>query len=359
MNISLLSKRWWKLDNENGLWQKIVKFKYLKNSSICTVRHRQNDSPIWSDLLKIRNIYLQGRRMEKETLFWKDIWLYDQPLYILYPDLFAMCQKPDLTVFQVIADIHSVTFSRWLVDMWKENWDQIVHDIANVHLSDGVDVVKWKFGSKGHFSVKSVYNALTVNDSGPYHAKIWKGNIPAKIKIFLWLILNNAILTKDNMVKRKWQGDPSCYFCNPHESANHLLFQCSVAKAVWAIVATSLGADNIPRNLEQCWSWCEQWLPLGETFHTMGIAAVCWALWKTRNKTCFEGKTVHDPASIVCYACTLMSYWAGLFADDDKVALEAGINVLLQIALKLTKKRKQVDGDQNLLQGPQDGSEAP
>lgn len=56
---------------------------------------------------------------------------------------------------------------------------------------------------KGSFSVKSVYNALSTNENGPYHKKIWQGKIPAKIKIFLWLVLNNAVLTKDNLVKRK------------------------------------------------------------------------------------------------------------------------------------------------------------
>jgi len=33
------------------------------------------------------------------------------------------------------------------------------------------------------------------------------------------LLENNAILTKEvNMIKRKWKGDPSCYFCNQLES---------------------------------------------------------------------------------------------------------------------------------------------
>ena len=118
------------------------------------------------------------------------------------------------------------------------------------------------------------------------------------------------------------------------------LFQCSVAKAVWAIIALSLGANNIPKSLEQAWVWCEKWLPLAKKYHTLGIAAVCWVIWKTRNKICFEGKTIHDPASIVCYACVLMSYWAGLYPDVDKEALEAGINTMLQIAMKLVKKKK-------------------
>ena len=64
-------------------------------------------------------------------------------------------------------------------------------------------MVSWKFGLKGIFSVKSVYNALTVNEIGRYHKKIWKGKILEKLKKKIWMALNNAILTKDNMVKRK------------------------------------------------------------------------------------------------------------------------------------------------------------
>jgi hypothetical protein len=63
INISLLCKWWWRLDNEQGLWQDIIKFKYLRGKSICTVTHRQTDSPIWADLLKIREVYLQGRKL--------------------------------------------------------------------------------------------------------------------------------------------------------------------------------------------------------------------------------------------------------------------------------------------------------
>jgi hypothetical protein len=60
LNISLLCKWWWRLDKEEGLWQKIVKFKYLKNSSIDSVKHKPSDSTVWADLLKIKDIYLQG-----------------------------------------------------------------------------------------------------------------------------------------------------------------------------------------------------------------------------------------------------------------------------------------------------------
>ena len=162
------------------------------------------------------------------------------------------------------------------------------------------------------------------------------------------MALNNAILTKDNMIKRNWPGDPSCYFCSQPETVDHLLFQCSTAKVVWATVAVCFGASNVPRYLNQCWEWCEKWLPLGEKFHTLGIAAVCWAIWKARNKLCFEGKLILNPISIVCHACTLMSYWAGLYAGMDREALEEGINtIMLRIATGLLNKKPR-KGEQHL-----------
>ena len=73
MNVSLLTKWWWKLDKEEGLWQRIVKSKYLKNGSLLDVSHKQSDSAIWTDLLKVKDVYLQGRkravRNGKNTFF--------------------------------------------------------------------------------------------------------------------------------------------------------------------------------------------------------------------------------------------------------------------------------------------------
>lgn len=97
------------------------------------------------------------------------------------------------------------------------------------------------------------------------------------------------------MLKRNWKGDPSCYFCRQPETVSHLLFTCPVAKVVWATIATCFGANNIPSSFEQSWAWCETWIPHGKKFHVVGIAAVCWAIWKMRNKICFDGKRLHNP----------------------------------------------------------------
>jgi hypothetical protein len=45
-------------------------------------------------------------------------------------------------------------------------------------------------------------------DIAPSFKIIWKSKLSEKIKIFTWLVAQGAILTKDNMLKRKWQGSP-------------------------------------------------------------------------------------------------------------------------------------------------------
>jgi hypothetical protein len=74
---------------------------------------------------------------------------------------------------------------------------------------------------------------------------------------------NNVVLTKENMSRRNWPGDPSCCFCLAPKSIDHLFFLCPVAKAIWGLVGIRLGATNIPGNLSQYKIWVQHWLPGG------------------------------------------------------------------------------------------------
>jgi hypothetical protein len=90
------------------------------------------------------------------------------------------------------------------------------------------------------------------------------------------------------------------------------------------------------------------WLPLG-------VAAICWALWKCRNKVVFEKKVTKNPLEIICHACTLMIYWLGLFVELDRDQLIEGANTMLRVAkevlaAQLTRQVNQLlleDGNQS------------
>jgi hypothetical protein len=81
--------------------------------------------------------------------------------------------------------------------------------------------------------VKSVYKQLSKHEFGPSFKRIWKAKLPEKIKVFMWFMEQNVILTKDNLLKKKWQGSPNCYMCGEPESVDHLFFSCPVAKVTW------------------------------------------------------------------------------------------------------------------------------
>lgn len=111
-------------------------------------------------------------------------------------------------------------------------------------------MIKWRWERRGTFSVKTLYESLSSGSYGRPLRRIWKGKIPPKIKIFMWLLENGVILTKDNMIRRNWSGNPTCFFCENDESIDHLFFACPVARVVCGCVAVCLESSYIPGCLE-------------------------------------------------------------------------------------------------------------
>ena len=86
----------------------------------------------------------------------------------------------------------------------------------------------------------------------------------------------------------------------------------------------------------------------------VGGCAICWAIWKARNRACFDKKLIKNPTEIICHAGALMKFWAGLFAEVDREMLEEGVNAMMKIAMNiLTSKRSKT----SLAQDKQDMSD--
>ena len=80
----------------------------------------------------------------------------------------------------------------------------------------------------------------------------------------------------------------------------------------WRAVACMFGTDLCPNNMWQAYSWCHSFFPEGEVFYTMGIAAICWAIWTCRNRATFEFIPLKSPFECTFSTCALLCYWAGL-----------------------------------------------
>jgi hypothetical protein len=71
-----------------------------------------------------------------------------------------------------------------------------------------------------------------------------------------------------------------------------------------------------------------------------GVAAICWAIWKLRNRACFEGKLIQTPVELICFAVVFMKYWAGLNVQADGDALRHGADTIQQTALSSVRSNR-------------------
>jgi hypothetical protein len=59
------------------------------------------------------------------------------------------------------------------------------------------------------------------------------------------------------------------------------------------------------------------------------------AIWKARNRACFEKKLIKNPNEVSYSASLFMHFWAGLFKGDMQNKVKAGADVLMKVALSI------------------------
>ncbi|XP_058747121.1 uncharacterized protein LOC131620118 [Vicia villosa] len=107
------------------------------------------------------------------------------------------------------------------------------------------DFVCWLLDSEKFFMVSSCYHryALLRTPISPLNRneealeKIWKMEVPFKIRAFAWRLVVNRLPTKDLLVYRGINfltSNLNCFFCNMNlEDKEHIFFKCDVIKVVW------------------------------------------------------------------------------------------------------------------------------
>lgn len=96
-----LVKWWWKLETQTGIWQDIVKARYLANKTLANVSPKFSDSPCWKALLKVKDLYMVGRKIKTEfgnlTRVWKDSVNGLIPFNVQFPRLYDICIDQECT----------------------------------------------------------------------------------------------------------------------------------------------------------------------------------------------------------------------------------------------------------------------
>ncbi|KAK9048344.1 hypothetical protein SSX86_032693 [Deinandra increscens subsp. villosa] len=153
----------------------------------------------------------------------------------------------------------------------------------------------WNYNTQQEFVVATVKKVLQKKILPSFsHWFRWIKWVPLKVSFCCWRASLDRIATGDNLVKKKIQVVSNCPMCLMHqESVDHIFFNCSFAKLVWAQVwawcklpITSLNSMvDVCRAVED-WSYSrnQKDIILGVVYITI------WSIWKSRNETVFSKK---------------------------------------------------------------------
>lgn len=284
-NIALLLRWWWKGYNDpTGLW----------GATICVIRWQgffqpgpflwsKQGSFFWGQLLSIKHLFdwsITWSVGDRTTIsFWYDKW---GPQVLRQPG--TRCINHALSL-QGASLLHP---------------DLIPDDLQ---FNQGqVDILSWNWEVNAHYSARSVYRILTGGGlvRGEFTA-IWKYCIPPSVRIFLYLLLHDKLLTREVMVTRCFNiQDSSCPLCTScdFETAHHLFFECTYSKRIWDNIASAVGCNVVVRgdSVGQVWrmSGARFRRNLGTRTRWQNLfSSACWSIWRFRNCRVFEGRIQH------------------------------------------------------------------
>jgi hypothetical protein len=122
---------------EEGLWQQILKRKYLRNKALSQVEKKKGDSHFWSGLMQVKRlVWERGRFIIQngtQTRFWEDLWIGRDPLMTRYPSLYNIARKKNASVkIGVQFDYNVVHLRTSLVQSFVlllQNFEEVVQMI--------------------------------------------------------------------------------------------------------------------------------------------------------------------------------------------------------------------------------------
>jgi hypothetical protein len=207
-------------------------------------------------------------------------------LAIQFWPLYRIINEKEKTIADLWDEVNlKCTFRRNISNELYHSWLDIVELVATIHFSDDEDEMLWMFNSSGIYSSESLCKIINFRGIKSVHVSVvWSLKVPPRVHFFLWLVINNRDLTRDNLAKRRKVEDENCLFCLEKETIQHVFFDCVVARQCWRIVSDILGYQvrKSMLNIGKFW--------LSNKRHcivNMITSAVIWSVWKLRNDLCF------------------------------------------------------------------------
>ncbi|PWA67589.1 RNA-directed DNA polymerase, eukaryota [Artemisia annua] len=238
--------------------------------------------------------------------FWLDPWVCNEPLKDLCPNLFRLEKDKKCRVKCRSAEgrVESGLGEQWrwsrlpASEQEMAELDFLDSVLGSVELSGRRDKWFWLGDKSGAFSVSSVRRLIyNESDFSSNYVLKWCKWIPAKCNVFIWQAEMSKIPTSDALRRRNMVGvEATCSICGEdNESVEHLFTSCWVAMLVWNHICSWTRVQRFFafsfRDLIEVHEHVGLRGKAKKVFQGI-ILLSCWVIWRARNKSKFEGKTV-------------------------------------------------------------------
>ncbi|CAN1797783.1 Putative ribonuclease H protein At1g65750 [Linum perenne] len=287
------------MQDPERLWVKVLHTKYFRETDAgLELRKLGSQFALWSGFYKEWDSILLGARSairnDRDTLFWTARWV-DSGSRLL-----DTVEDTDAArnLSESVAD-YTNSDEQWDVEKLTSvlSLDQVslVVGMTPPRAESGEDQWVWGGETNGHFSIRSAYKLIYTQANSVAHDRwklCWKWKGPNRIRHFLWLTIQEKLLTNSERVKRHMTSNADCEHCHHQaEIVIHVLRDCTFATEVWRLIREFdvTGAD---------WQGdLTDWM--GHRLRSMNnllFAIVCWLLWRARNERIFSGSKDSAPA---------------------------------------------------------------
>jgi hypothetical protein len=142
-------------------------------------------------------------------------------------------------------DLHTPT--NYDLQQWRDTVRQ-----RKICISEDLEILRWGYTPTGTLTIKEGYH-LQENFHNQLKEHlwniIWKSKLWPKVSTFLWILVQNRILTWDNVRKRGFMGPSIFHLCQqPEETMEHILNQFPSSGIIWDQGSQIMRKNNRERN---------------------------------------------------------------------------------------------------------------
>ncbi|GJX11990.1 RNA-directed DNA polymerase, eukaryota [Tanacetum coccineum] len=253
LNRGLLVKWFWRFYNqETSLWKNVIQAIHGRDGNVHSIKKSAVHS-CWTTIVKeIRRLGVSGLNIfdfMKQKVgngniikFWTDNWYHGGILKDIYPRLYALENRKDITVSSKLADPHlNTSFRRDIRGGCEmEQFQMLVDLVDSITLAPMEDRWVWNLEGSGEFSVASIRRKIDDSRLPTIGEKTrWVKFVPIKINVFAWKVTVNALPTRYNLSRRGMDIQSlSCPMCDCGiESTDHVFVGCDVSRQLGRMIS--------------------------------------------------------------------------------------------------------------------------